>query len=247
MEYASGGCTSGGGAMIRRPVPQQRVVGSLCQPVSRDCSCPWIVGVTTTRGIGIGAPQLRSYYRRPDVIDQQAQHHDPAAQHQPGRKIKRVGGRSRKSKAHLDHEPYRCHCSPKHSAKIHKIGNLDSSPRPFQLPGNGIRILSPDVYTSDGDRAVIRSVVDLATDRTVRWQQLCGSVDRMAFDPSLQHVVQTEVGLDVVAEEKKKGMQDKGTASQSRLSDCLHIFFLRDRVSNERDKPKRARSRALPA
>ena len=40
----------------------------------------------------------------------------------------------------------------------------------------------------------------------------------------------------------KKGMQDKGTASHARLSCCLHIFFLRDRVSQEGDTLLRART-----
>ena len=41
-------------------------------------------------------------------------------------------------------------------------------------------------------------------------------------------------------EAEKKGMQDKGTASHTRLSDCLHIVFVRDRVSHEGDTPRPA-------
>jgi len=48
-------------------------------------------------------------------------------------------------------------------------------------------------------------------------------------------------------EEWKKGMQDKGIASQARLSCCLHIFFLRDRVSHEGDTLLRARTGVLGA
>lgn len=44
--------------------------------------------------------------------------------------------------------------------------------------------------------------------------------------------------------EGKKGMQDKGTASHTRLSDCLHIFFVRDRVSQEGDMLRRDHSLA---
>lgn len=47
--------------------------------------------------------------------------------------------------------------------------------------------------------------------------------------------------------EGKKGMQDKGTASQVRLSDCLHIVFLRDRVSQTGDMLPRARTEMVRA
>jgi len=42
--------------------------------------------------------------------------------------------------------------------------------------------------------------------------------------------------------QERKGMQDKGTASQATLSCCLHIFFLRDHVSHEGDMLLRART-----
>ena len=38
-----------------------------------------------------------------------------------------------------------------------------------------------------------------------------------------------------VGKEREKGLQDKGSASRTLLSLCLHILFLRDTVSRGRD------------
>ena len=54
------------------------------------------------------------------------------------------------------------------------------------------------------------------------------------FSAASSHFLDGEVG-----KEGEKGLQDKGSASLTLLSVCLHIFFLRDTVSLERDRSKR--------
>jgi hypothetical protein len=84
-----------------------------------------------------------------------------------------------------------------------------------------------DAHPVAGHRLVESTIIPLQSDHSAsKWPCRTGS----SF---------CWIGEDGREKAGEKGLQDKGSASLALLSVCLHIFFLRDKVSLEGDKSKR--------